>query len=574
VTGGNLRPGDVDTATGSAGEVQSKLSARTSATVLRAVLSLARIEALLLARSVLVLAGLVAGGAFILYWIYRGGPLWWNTAWEVGYGQLILAMAVLISAHLATGRARRDSMEDLYGSFPTSAGTRTLAHLAALAGAALPSLLLIGAATITAGLVAAAGSPSVTTLAAGLLLVIAAGAVGVAVGTRFPHPMAGIVAALALLLIPFSESNSLSSAIIWLYPWTQPDQLWFFPGPVPGYPPAGAHAVVLAGLAVLAGIVALTVTAQRARLRAGLAAAGVLTVAVICLAEVVQLQPIPTADLNHLVSEVADPPSVQHCTTHRNVQYCLYPGFGVQLPTLETAVDGVLAHVPALPARRFTIAQVATIFLSEGTLTDGHSKQQLAAWSAQLRRPPRIPANASPALTIDEYVGSWPVGASVTVARFIVALGAAEWAVNLPPSSGARARTLSTRFCAPVHQAREAIAIWMAIQSTQPSPAQVKIGLAVSNGFDYPNWGNGTGPFSLFAPRLTYTGTLLAEAMMRLPRAKVAHVLKASWSMWLNWHTTEAQLAAALGIPLPRAPVEHVQTSGGRQPPPTPLCKT
>jgi hypothetical protein len=566
VTGVFQRPHYLRTTIRSARQ-RSKPAVRAPAAQLHAVLSLARIEAFLLARSTLVLAGLVAGGAFAGYEILRSGePLWWNTAWQIGCGQLILAMAVLISAHLAAGRARRDGMADLYASFPSTVGTRTLAHLAGLTGAALPSLILIGAAAAVAGLDGAVGSPSPATLAAGVLLVIAAGAVGVAIATRFSHPMAGIIAALVLLLIPFSQSNSFSSAVIWLYPWMLPDQLGYFPSPVPGYPPAGAHAVVLAGIAVLAGVVALTVTAQRARQRAGLASAGVLTVAVICVAEVVQLQPIPTADVSHLVSEVADPPAVQHCTTHRNVEYCLYPGFGVQLSALETPIDAVLAHVPVLPTRRLTIAQLATIFLSDGALTDGHSKQQLSVWSTQLGRPPRMPATASPALTIDDYVGRWPTGANLTAARFTLALGAAEWAVNLPPSG--------PRFCQPLNQAREAIAIWLAIQATQVSPAQVQGGRVFIGSAPGQAGGPGSGPFSQLAPLLSTTGDLLGEAMARLPQAKVDHVLRASWSTWLNWHTTEAHLAAALGIQVPPAPVGHTHvTSNGRRPPPTPTCE-
>ena len=45
----------------------------------------------------------------------------------------------------------------------------------------------------------AIGTPDVAMLAGGLLLVIAAGAAGVAIGTRFPHPLAGALAALVLL---------------------------------------------------------------------------------------------------------------------------------------------------------------------------------------------------------------------------------------------------------------------------------------------------------------------------------------------------------------------------------------
>ena len=46
-----------------------------------------------------------------------------------------VAATVLIAAQLATGRARRDDMQELFDSFPVSAATRTLAHLTALAAA-------------------------------------------------------------------------------------------------------------------------------------------------------------------------------------------------------------------------------------------------------------------------------------------------------------------------------------------------------------------------------------------------------------------------------------------------------
>ena len=85
-------------------------------------LSLARVEAYLLVRNLLVLAGLVAAGALV--WVLFGSvqPLWWNAAWQIGFGQLVLGMAVLAAAQLAAGRARRDGMADLYASFPATAG--------------------------------------------------------------------------------------------------------------------------------------------------------------------------------------------------------------------------------------------------------------------------------------------------------------------------------------------------------------------------------------------------------------------------------------------------------------------
>ena len=127
---------------------RSRVTARSRARRLRTVLSLARVEASLLVRNLLVLAGLLAGGAVV--WVLFGSaePLWWNAAWRIGFGQLVLGMAVLVAAQLAAGRPRRDGLADLYASFPATAGTRTVAHLAGLAGAAPASLLLIAAAAV------------------------------------------------------------------------------------------------------------------------------------------------------------------------------------------------------------------------------------------------------------------------------------------------------------------------------------------------------------------------------------------------------------------------------------------
>jgi hypothetical protein len=61
-------------------------------------------------------------------------------------------------------------------------------------------------------------------------------------------------------------------------------------------------------------------------------------------------------------------------------------------------------------------------------------------------------------------------------------------------------------------------------------------------------------------PQLTANGYLLASKMATLPPAKVARVLDAAWPTWLNWHTTDAQLAGALGIRAPSITVPALPT--------------
>ena len=550
---------------------------------LRTALVLARVEASLLTRSLLVLAGLVAGCAVVWGAFGSAEPLWWIAGWRIGFGQLFLAMAVLVAAQLATGRARRNTMADLYASFPATAGTRTLAHLAGLAGAVPASLLLMATAAVVVQLRGAIGSPSIAVLAGGLLLVLAAGAVGVAIGARFSHPLAGVLGALALFLSSTLAHFS-AGAQIWLYPWTaSPDQLGGLPGPLAGYPPSGAHALELAGLAALAGIVALAATAGRARVRRWPAAAGIVALAAICVAGALQLRPISTADVNHLVREVADPALAQNCTTASQVRYCLYPGFGRQLSSVEAPVGAVLAHLPARPAEPLTVRQTAALSLPDPALTHGHPNREVTRWDAQVRQAPGSDG-AAPASAIYLPAGSWPAGGGqLADARFDLALAVAEWAVRIPSQAiGAPSRQGLYLACVPYDQAREAVAIWLAILATHPPVGELQGGLPTRTQFfgvevrntmvatwNYPGMG---GTYVIppgGGPQGTADGYLLAHAMTSLPEQKIAHVLADGWGRWLNWRTTDAQLAAALGIPVPSLSTPSPGSVPGPQ---NPLC--
>jgi hypothetical protein len=530
---------------------------------LRMMLGLARIEALLMMRGALVLAGLLAGLLAFWDWFWVSSqPLWWSADWRIGGGQLFLGMTVLAAAQLAAGRARRNGMADLYASFPATAGTRTLAQLAGLAGAVPASLLLLGVGVVMVQLRGAIGAPSVTVLAGGVVLVIAAGAAGTAIGTRFPHPLAGLFGALALFL-PTATAHLIPGWSIWLIPWELfEDQLGSLPGRLTGYPPADAHAAELAGVAILAAIVALVMTVRSGRARGLLAAASVLAVAIIFFAGAAQLEPVPAAGLNHLAAEMADPASVQHCSTASGVRYCLYPGFGGELSSIEAPVNGVLALLPGRPGgpgQPLTVRQVLSVDFTDPGLTNGHP-QQVSQWNAQTQD---APGNVAAASAIYTTVGAWLVtGGSLTDADFNVALATAEWAVGFTPASGINPNMPYVAGA----QAREAIAIWLAILATHPPAGELQQGVqwpwvGPQRGgvkfiwvWTYPGQAAGgvTAPGTLRPlPAAVY---LMAKAMTGLPEQKVSQVLKDRWATWLNGRTTDAQLAATLGIQVPSVP--------------------
>ena len=321
------------------------------------------------------------------------------------------------------------------------------------------SLLLVGAAAVVVQARGAIGTPDIVVLAGGVLLVIATGAAGVAIGSRLSHPVVGVLVALVLFLC-CGAYQALWDGAIWLVPWEiMVNQLASLPGPLAGYPPAGAHALELAGLAVLAGIVALAVTVSRARARAGLAAAGIAAVAVICFAGALQLRPIPTAAMNHLVTDVADPASVQRCTTASQVRYCLYPGFGSQLPSLEAPVHAVLARLPARPGQPLTIRQVVGLSLSEWALTHGQPSREMSRWDAQLQQAPGN-AFAAPAAAIYLPVGSWPAaGGQLADANFRPGPGRRRMGGPHPAPHAGAPRT--SRACRSARRGRRSRSGWL-----------------------------------------------------------------------------------------------------------------
>ena len=96
----------------------------------------------------------------------------------------------------------------------------------------------------------------------------------------------------------------------------------------------------------------------------------------------------------------------------------------------------------------------------------------------------------------------------------------------------------------------------------------------------YPGSGAGGITPSGGGAQTTAPGYLLANAMTSLPEQKVSRVLASSWGRWVSWRTTDAQLAAALGIPMPSIS-SGATVPSGKTPvpapgngPQSPLCTT
>jgi hypothetical protein len=564
----------------------------------RVIVLAGRVEAWRLCRNPLNLTGLAAA-VFLMWWNSRREvPQWW--VWDVQLDSTVLAFAgpVLVTSQLAVSRVRRDGAGALYGSFPARAANRVLAHLAGLCGPVLLAAAFLGGSAAWLGVLGPVGSPRLSVLAQGPLLVALAGALGVALGVFLPSPAAGLLAVIALgvaeadLLVPFGAPVSPAHGTAWLFPWAQPTVLHWLPGPVSLIPPA-AHLAWLAALTVLFAVAAYW-RAAPATARSGPMwrerPGGVVTggVAMLCAAALAvatwsglaQTRPVPRSAIQALARQVTDPGRSQECLTRAGVRYCAYPGFGNDITRWRQVVDAVLGRIPRRPAKTLVVRQVADtevgtwLPLGYETAAEFSLADHLMGWfvNGLLSRPRLIPGSSAPPVYVDV---NWSTAAGAGNYQFGLATQVAWWLAGLPTTvwhttvyqatmAGAQYQYEANVSCLPVGQAREAIALWLAASATP----QTKAFFSASSGYNgvssewvagprrgqarwVPAYSDWAGLGYMSGIHYTQRAARLAQEMLALPASRVAAVLSPGWPAWLSPGATDARLAAALGIPLP-----------------------
>jgi hypothetical protein len=375
----------------------------------------------------------------------------------------------------------------------------------------------------------------------------------------------------------------------------------YLPGPTSLIPPA-AH---LAWLAALTGL-AVTAAAWRVSPRRGLSRLTGLTALATagCLGVAgwsgwTQTRPVPRNVQASLIYQATHPAAAERCTSENGVRYCAYPGFRPDVTRWATAVNGVLARLPSRAARPLVVRQVVETYLYTPPMTVGFEPTTPSEFSqlfrlaqplgrflnAQRSDPHLVPGSSVPPVYVDM---NWGAGAAVGVYQLSLAMQTAWWVAGLPtsgrtvqyPEDGDTTQDMIS--CLPVGQAREAIAVWLATSATPAGLAAFRAGLTL--GYQpiarvRSSWVSGvigvpTLAYSGYMPALQFTrqGSMLAQAMLRLPEREVLAVLAARWPGWLSPRATDAQLAAALRITLPAAvPPPASQLSPGQ--PADPVCR-
>jgi hypothetical protein len=517
-------------------------------------------------------------------------------------GLLVLAAGVLVASSLAALRSRCHSTDEMIDGLPAPPVVRTLAHLmASLWPAGLACLIVAGYAGYLYAL-GGIGTPSLSELGTGPVIVTLAGFAGVLVARLAPIPAGGPVAVVVLAAAQlasqqqFSWSRILTSAnrlpIVWpisnYSAHVARFALWYGFGPMHLSSPgivvrtATSHLLYLVGLTGLVGALAVL----RDWRSSGPLLAVTLSLVLIAGAGFAQVRPLPAATLDRLAAAISQPVQHSECFRRDLVRYCTFPGYRPWIVRWAAPTEGVLRQVPrnAVPTN-LAIVQLPHRYRTPAELP-----------------PARVVENPVEALTSQQpYPGvddgtigmtfGWGRGSLQGRAEFGLALTVAAEVTGLDARLKVRNGTVSRAgidrlraagfpeaklpavgqprmipvACDPRGQAREIVALWLAAQSTAGAERALRdYDVAQILHRSLNGWYRLLQPGSWYAnvynpyypvagPRVAWSkmGMALAVQLLDQPAGQIAKRLQADWQHWTDPSTTTNELVRAFGLILP-----------------------
>ena len=526
----------------------------------RTMAALALVESWRLLRHPAALAGLAAA----VWWLTVDGrgflPVLDRVDVTTAAAILPLAGGVLLAANQAALRSRRHGTDELYGTTPATAATRTGAQLAGLAGVVALAAVLAAAKLAWLAAIGGVKAPNLAEAAVGPAVVALAGVLGVLVARWAPSPLAAPVALLALAIGQLWPSlyswSGRDPRYLWLRPWQELD----VPREV-AYRPAGWHLLYLAALAALLAVLALA----RHGGSPGRVVAGGLALAVLGGTVWAQLRPVPAAAEAAIVQTVEQPQASQACHQRGSTSYCHFSGYGRWVDRWAAVVEPVLAPLPG-PARSRPVEvrqDIGELWRLDG-LSAGTSDRLLVGrrWRVDVDRV--IPVGMT-----------WGTGRRGEADAFDLALRTAAWAVGLPVDLNLPGEEGSV--CDTNGQARAVVAVWLAGQARPAAKDALRAALAAPpsapDAQRYFLESLGASPLGRIPPPWLWSKAdgLYALQLLDRPAGQVAAALGSRWARLVDPATPTAELVRALGLrpePAPAPPPAATSEHPGWQPTP------
>lgn len=418
---------------------------------------------------------------------------------------------VVLAAHHAVTRARRDGCDELFTTCPASLGARTWGFLAT---AWVPVAVLAGFCALYAagswmrspGLYGAPGPGTVAVVLGALALGAGGTTLGVALGLWVRSALAPVAAVAAIGFVSLRLSTFGDPF------WNPLQQLSTMPS-VSGEEGTFAdtlewsHLGWLVALTAAVGVIAL---ARHRRDRA-MVLAGVAATLLVVGAGLAAVRPLPGASAQRIAARVASPSDVQTCRSSGSIQVCAFPGHEELAARAASELPPVAAALP--PSTALVVRQRFA-----GTLDD---------------LPPEV-ARRLPGGVPPHPAGEVQLGFSASHDELLrLRSRVAQAAVGLPPEAAPEGGMLDIS-----GQARGALALWLSTLGVTPSDA---LTLTTSRNDDdhwCTDWPVAWSPEDLRA----------ARALAAAPEAVVRASVLAQWERWLEPATGTDELLAAAGL--------------------------
>ncbi len=452
---------------------------------------------------------------------------------------LPFAGMTLVAMNLAALRARREGVEELFGSLPATATARVVGHVGSVWMALIVQIGFVCSTFAIGWFVTehfgTIDAASIGDVAVSFVLVFCAGSLAVALARWLPNPL-GALAALVVLAIVGSAIGAIGG-----HHWSLTRQLSIWPR----YPdhdwalairPNWWHAAYLLSLGLFVAVVAV---ARQRRDRMVLVL-GVGTLSLAGLTGYLQTRPMTDADAERIAAMVSDPAAHSTCRTMDGLSLCAYRDYTDITEVWARELTAPFAAVA--PQRR--VDEFAVVW--HETHLD------------------RLDPAVLDQIDVDSLGASWKAQAATwngveidgTESNLVNRLALGLWSVDLPlvPAPPGPAGEAP---CSVGGQARGVVALWVAAQGMSADDAKRFVS-GTWNGFgdsedgpDVPaDWIDGFVWVGDAIPPVLWSAADIAaaQALLTLDPTTVRDSLWADWRLWSDRATTTDDLIAEFGV--------------------------
>lgn len=439
---------------------------------------------------------------------------------------------IVLATHRARTRSRRDDLDELFDTCPTTSGTRTVGHLLTAWLPALVILTFLGLLTAVsiqgfAFRYGEMGPQQAALIAGSILLGVGGTALGVALARWAPWSLSPVV---ALIAIAFASIHLATRGANIAEPLRQLST-WLGDAPVDLRYTASnwiAHHLWVATLVALVTLAAIAREHWGPRLATATAVAVVAAVASAVLAT----RPMDASDARRIASLINDPAAHQECVPAGDVPVCVLPGDEPFARHLAKAIRPVAEAAPP------------------GALAGWAVRYGYDVKPSDLD--PRVQALLEPRRGAERIIPMQVVAhpAADEGARFWTALAATKILDGSRSSLGG--------------QARGVVALWLATRGADAATAQAMTSYYATTDPGDPKR-NRPWPDSCWAGAAPVTWALsdlrAARLLLAAPEAEVRRTIWAEWDRLIDPATTTDELLGTLGLP-PVGPPEGRTRAG------------